>query len=123
MHSYILEDWLTVRGPGSDTITQDEMRWLDLEAFQDAVFYVECRSSTASPTITFQTSPCKDDSLFAPFASTGLNGSTTPSVVPALLANASPPLARFVRWQIVGPIGTPWDATFRVIVAANSPGM
>jgi hypothetical protein len=37
MHSFILEDWLTVRGPGGDTITQDESHWLDLEAFQDAV--------------------------------------------------------------------------------------
>lgn len=126
MHTFILEDWLTVRGPGSDTITQDEGRWLDLEAFQDAVLYLECRNSTSgggAPTITFQTSPAKDESLFQSCATASLTASSTPQVVPVLLASAATPLARFLRWQIAGAVGGTWDATFRLIVAANSPGM
>ncbi len=122
MHTFILEDWLTVQGPGGDTITQDESRWLDLEQFQDAVFYVDCRSATSSPTITLQTAPAKDDSLFQAVGTTTLTGGTTIATLPVLLANATTPLARFVRWQISLP-GAAWNATFRVLVAANAPGM
>jgi hypothetical protein len=46
-----------------------------------------------------------------------------PTVLALLMASATTtvPVARYVRWQIVGT--TTWDATFRIALAANSPGM
>jgi hypothetical protein len=124
MHTLIVEDWITVSGPGGDTITQDEMRWVDLEPFQDAVFYVECREATGSTkaTIALQTAPAKDETLFQQVASTVFAASGTPTLLPVLLASATTPIARYCRWQIQGP-AVAWDATFRILVAANSPGM
>jgi hypothetical protein len=125
MHSFILEDWLTISGAGGDSVYQEESHWLDLEPFQDVIFYLECREAkTAGATIVFQTAPTKQDSLFQSLVTQTINltASSTPQVIPALLLSASIPLARFVRWQAVGPAGA-WDATFRVLVAANSPGM
>jgi len=107
------------------TVTQGEDSWLDLTAYQDLVFWVDCRevSGTTTPVITFQTSPTKDESLFTAIATaTTLSASASPTVVKATLALAVTPLARYVRWQIGSGTST-WDATFRVLVAANSPGM
>ncbi len=42
----------------------DEAFWLDLEAFQDVVFFVEVREVSAAPTLALQTAPA-DDSLFS----------------------------------------------------------
>lgn len=131
MHSYILQDWNTVAGASGAVITQEDTDWLDLEPFQDVVMYLECRESTfvgSAPTIAFQTAPTKDDSLFSslllPTTTINLSASSTPQVISALLLSANVPLARFLRWQISGTGSTaPWDATFRVMVAANSPGM
>lgn len=123
MHAFILQDWITIRGSVT-TVTQGEDGWLDLTAYQDLVFWVDCREVTGTtPAITFQTSPTKDESLFtAIVSSTSFSASASPTVVKALLASATTPIARYLRWQIGGPSGT-WDATFRVFVAANSPGM
>jgi hypothetical protein len=122
MHSFILQDWTTIRG-GVTTVTQGEDGWLDLSPYQDVVFWIDVREATSTPLIQFQTSPTKDDSLFTPMLSAAqtLTAATTPLVKAALLASANVPVARFVRWQINGTVT--WDATFRVLVAANSPGM
>ncbi len=124
MHAFMLQDWTTIRGSVT-TVTQGEDGWLDLTAYQDLVFWVDCReqSGSSAPTIAFQTSPTKDESLFTSIVTaTTLAASATPTVVKALLASATVPIARYLRWQLTGPSGT-WDATFRVLVAANSPGM
>jgi hypothetical protein len=122
MHAFILQDWTTIRG-GVTTVTQGESEWLDLTAYQDVVFWVDCREASGSPSIQFQTSPTKDDSLFMNMMSsaTSLTAATAPVIVKATLSAATNPLARFVRWSITGTVT--WDATFRVLVAANSPGM
>ena len=129
MHAFILQDWITIRGQSTvTTVTQGEDGWLDLTAYQDAIFWIDCReqSGSTAPTIQFQTSPTKDESLFVNMMSTAttLVAQTAPSFVKATLAGATNvPLARFVRWQLNGPSGSLWDATFRVLVSANSPGM
>jgi hypothetical protein len=126
MHAFILQDWTTIRGAVT-TVTQGEDSWLDLTAYQDLVFWVDCRetSGTATPTITFQTSPTKDESLFTAIATTTtLAASANPTVVKATLSLAVVPVARYVRWQLgCSSTASTWDATFRVLVAANSPGM
>jgi hypothetical protein len=132
MHGFILQDWTTIRGGGSvTTVTQQETDWLDLAPYQDVVFWIDVKETTnngtagGSPTLYLQTSPTLDDSLFQSMTTSGvtMTAAAAPTVLALLMASASTvvPLARYVRWQIVGT--TTWDATFRIAVAANSPGM
>lgn len=122
MHTFILQDWTTIQGAASMTVTQHESEWLDLGPYQDVVFWVDVRNAAASPTLTLQTSPTKDDSFFQAIV-TGfpIAGSATPTVVSAFMTAAPVPLARYVRWQLTS--GSAWNATFRIVVAANSPGL
>ena len=128
MHGFILQDWTTIRGGGSvTTVTQQETDWLDLSPYQDVVFWIDIKETTNndtpddSPTLYLQTSPTLEDSFFQSMVTVTMVAAGTPSVVPALMASATVPLARYLRWQIVGAPG--WDATFRIAIAANSPGM
>jgi hypothetical protein len=122
VHSFVLCDWQTIRGGNGATVTQSENEWLDLEAYQDVTLWLQVSEITGSPTCTYQTSPTADDSLFQSMTSSAVTmtaGTTT--VTQVLMLSATVPLARFVRWQLAGS-GT-WDATFRIMVAANAPGM
>lgn len=126
MHSFLMEDWLSVAGASSATVTQDATGWLDLAAFQDVVFYVDCRSASPGgasyPTLAFETAPAKDDALFSAMVSTGLAAAAAPTVLTNLMLSSAVPLARYVRWKLTGPAAA-WNATFRVHVVANSPGL
>lgn len=127
MYCYTFQDWITIRGQSTTVspITQSEYRWFDLTPFQDLVAWLEVKEVTTNPNIAlaYQTSPTKDDSLFVALT-TAVTLSTSPSVqvTPMLAATVSNPLARWLRWQITASSGSPWDATFRILVAANSPG-
>ena len=138
MHTYVLQDWITIRGAGAAgppyigpgaTIVQDQDDWLDLSPYQDIFFWVDCREVTTGAgnvSITFETSPTVDDSLFqAIMSSTNLSASATPTLIKAPMLSATVPIARYVRWRLTSSNGaaSTWDATFRVVVAANSPGM
>jgi hypothetical protein len=121
MQPYILQDWTTIRSSVT-TVTQGESEWLDLALHEDVVFYLDVREVTGTtPTMSYQTSPNKEDVLFQSMAAAInlVNGMATTVTVVRLNASPNVPLARFVRWQITGPAGT-WDATFRILVAANS---
>ena len=122
MHAFILQDWTTVRG-GTTTVTQAEREWLDHELYQDVIFWLQVSEQTGSPTLAYQTSPNKDESLFSSLLASPISVSVTASarVSQILMLSASVPLARYVRWQLAG---TPtWDATFRIVVAASGPGL
>lgn len=128
MHSFILQDWITIRGASQNpavAIPQTEQGWLDLAPYQDVFFWLDVREVTGStPTITFETSPTSDDSFFQPIvAAISMQAGSAPTIVKAPMSTAQTPVARFVRWKLLGPVSTLWDVTFRVIVAANSPGM
>jgi len=128
MHAFILQDWTTIRAAsGVTTITQAEDQWLDLSPYQDVTFWIDTKSSTNTPTIAFQTAPSKDDALFqamvVPGYSMPTGGVAAPVVVAAPMTTAAVPLARWLRWQVSATTGGIWDATFRVLIAANSPGM
>jgi hypothetical protein len=123
MHTFILQDWTTVKSSGTGPgVTQDPDLWLDLSPFQDVVFWLLSPESTGSPSLNLQTSPTTDDAFFelATIYTQTITPSATPVVVPVYMATAPIPLARYVRWQISG--GGAWDATFRIVVSANSPG-
>jgi hypothetical protein len=125
MHAFILQDWTTIRGGTNINVTQSADQWLDLTAYQDVVFYVDCREFTGTtPQIGFQTSPTNDESLFTNIVAP-TNFTTAGVQVSKVILSTNPavPLGRYVRWQITGSTTNVWDATFRVLVAANAPGM
>jgi hypothetical protein len=124
MHSFVLQDWITIRGTTGATIYQGESSWLDLAPYQDVSFYVDIREFTPSsvtiPQMGFQTAPLKEEVLFQDMlaAFTCTLSPANPYRVP--ITTSSCPVARYVRWKLVGPAATPWDVTFRVLVAADA---
>lgn len=125
MDSHLLQDWITIAGQSGDagyTITQSESQWLDLEPYDDVIFYTDVRQLTATPMITFQTAPAPEEAAFQAIVPTiTLAVSSSPVVSPALAAYASVPLARYVRWKLSATGGV-FTATFRIWVVAFSPG-
>lgn len=90
------------------------MIWLDVR---------ETTSPRRSLTWNYETAPSKDNNLFAVMA----NNPSVP-LTPGIQTlqkvifanNPSVPLATWMRWRL-SPSGstTPWDATFRILFAAN----
>lgn len=137
MKPFILQDWLTVRSSGRPPVpagpyfVQDAAGWLDLSLFQDVVVWFDLRQSTqpgVGGTLTwhFETAPTKDEALFQTMALSAPFGTISTrvlSVIPITLANAisggSVPLSTWVRWMIEPSADSPWQATFRIILAAN----
>ena len=130
MHAILLCDWTTVQGTTSSSpIVQGDDQWIDLTPYQEAVFWVDCREVTGTVTLNLETSPSRDDVYFKSMVNptagqTGISlvNGTAPVAYAALLASAPTPLARWVRWKLVGT-GSTWDATFRIWASCNSPGM
>jgi hypothetical protein len=127
MRSMLMQGWTTVSGNATTlkTIIQGEDQWLDLSPYQDCAFWIDCRETTGSPSLAIETAPALDDTLFAPLVGPfALAVSAVPVVMPALMASASTPLARFVRWKLTTAAGSgSFDATFRIWVAAAVPGL
>ena len=135
MYGYVLQDWITVRGnipaSGSADIIQGESTWMGFSSFQDIVIWLDIREITfpaGAPnnlTFNFDTAPSKDSNLFVTMASIGLTSLASPGVQTPqkviLASNPTVPLATWVRWRLTpGGVSTnTWDATFRVLVAAN----
>ena len=106
MRSVLMQDWTTVSG----SLTQDDARWLDVRAYQDVTCWVECASISGTPSLSIQTSPTYDDSLFVNVApQLQLSASSTPVLLQSVPSPTTAPLAKLLRWQISG--GT---ATFRI---------
>jgi hypothetical protein len=136
MYGYVLQDWLTIRGGSVADIIQGESTWMGFSSFQDIVFWLDVREITwptgGTPALTwyFETAPSKDNNLFQSMTNVQItqSGGLTPGVqlvssaLPSVILahNPSVPLGTWVRWR-VSPAGStaPWDATFRVLVAAN----
>ncbi len=130
MQTFVLQDWVLVQGSNANDLIQTERHWLDLSPFQDLIAWIDVRAATSpsSPTLFLETAPSKDELLFV-----SMNGSiatptgypmvsgNTPLVAQLALGTAATPLATFLRWRIRGPAIT-WNAAFRIVVAANSPG-
>lgn len=138
MYSYVLQDWITVRGDVSvSAITQAEHDVMGVAPFQDAVFWLEIRAVTngganaPAVNLAYETSPSKDESLFVPMVAafdmmsvfSGSPPAANPQVTKVLLAqNPDCPLGRWLRWKITvpGTISQTWDATFRILVCCNA---
>jgi len=129
MHTFVLQDWTTIRGTSNNTIAQGEKGWLDLSPFQDLFAWVDVRELTSTPSLFFDTSPTEDENFFVSMTgATNVTGgsslvvATSPAIVKLPMLTATVPLARYLRWRLVGPAAA-WDVTMRIVVAANSPGM
>jgi hypothetical protein len=122
---YPLQDYITIRSDiGVLSVTQNETGWLDLAGFQDIVAFLDVKefSGASAVSIVYQTSPSKDESLWASMTGTiGLVAGLTTTKI--LKDSATVPLARFVRWQLSAttPSGS-WDAYFRIWLACNRAG-
>jgi hypothetical protein len=126
MRAFTLQDWITIRsGTSAAVINQPESGWLDLSDYEDVVFWLDVKETLGgTPTMLYQTSPAPDESLFMPLAAAVSMCSLGVAVTKALVASATTPRARYVRWQMTGPVVTPpWDATFRILVTAFGQGM
>jgi hypothetical protein len=128
MESFVLQDWVTIRGASGVTVTQGESSWLDLAPYEDIVFWLLASEVTGSPTpvLLYQTAPTKDESFFAAqtLGMTGtsitLSANNSAVITPAFAWSTSFPLARYVRWQIPA-VTSAWDVTLRIMVAVSSP--
>lgn len=52
-----------------------------------------------------------------------LVASATPLIAQLAMGIATVPIARLLRWKVIGPGLSSWDTTFRILVAGNSPGL
>lgn len=127
MYGYVLQDWITVRGGAIADIIQGESTWMGFSSFQDIVIWLDVREITSpgtSLTWNYETAPSKDNNLFTVMASNVITtltpGVQTPLQKVILASNPAVPLATWVRWRL-SPAGAtvPWDATFRILCAAN----
>lgn len=127
MHTFILQDWTTVRG-SNNTVIQSEADWIDLTPYQDVVIWIDVREVTGTVALQLQTSPTKDEVFF--LAAPGGTGiyqlspvtATTQAPQKVLMSAATVPLARYLRWQL-SSASTPYDVTFRIMISANAPGL
>jgi hypothetical protein len=126
MRAFVLQDWVTIRGGTTVTsIIQMEANYAQMDAFQDVVFWLQVSENTTSGgtvTMNYETAPIKDESLFTAMGTKAINGAAmTPAITSVIAATATTPVARWVRWRLVGS-GTftaAWDVTFRLLLVAN----
>jgi hypothetical protein len=124
MHSFVLQDWITIKGTTGATIFQGESGYLDLAPYQDVSFYVDIREFTGTtPNMGFQTAPLKEEALFQDMLTAFAVTLTPANPYRVPITTSACPVARYVRWKLVGPAVTPWDVTFRVVVAATALGL
>jgi hypothetical protein len=87
----------------------------------DVAFWLEVRDATIAGTLTlsYQTSPTTDSSLFKNIATITLTPAASSYVTPIRLAyNPAVPPARWIRWSLQGT-GAAWTATFRIFAVAG----
>jgi hypothetical protein len=128
MYSFLLQDFITIRGaPSISSVTQTQEQWLDLMPFQDVTAWLEVKNFTnsgASILLAYQSAASKDESMFLPLTSALSIVGNGLTVTTVLKNRTATPLARWLRWQlsISGSPSATWDLTFRILVAANVIG-
>ncbi|MBS2016462.1 MAG: hypothetical protein JST00_26490 [Deltaproteobacteria bacterium] len=121
----LFQDWIAIEGSGTTPFVQTRADWLDLGPFSDVVLWLEVRA-VANPgagnvSLTYETSPSLDESTFQPIASALTLAAAAGPVVTKVLLSSNPavPLARFLRWRLVGTAAGAWSVSFRIHVMAQ----
>lgn len=109
----LLQDWITIQGnSSSDAVIQSADGWRDLQPITDVVFFLERKDYSGSGlTLHYQTSPTSDDSLFQDMATVAIAATGLTQTI-VRFADASVPLARWVRWKV--DASAAWRLTFRI---------
>ena len=130
MHTYRLQNWITLTGDGNSpaVVPQTDDGWLNLEAYRDLQFWIDVSdldNSNGAITLTFQHAPLRDETMFYPSISATSIASTGLTVRSAMFdyacSSAGLPLSKWLRWMITGPNGN-WAITFRIFVSAGGAG-
>lgn len=116
-----LQPWLTIRGPDSGTLIQDQDSWLDLQDYDDLVIWYEVADQSNVDGLAVETAPVLDETMFVSVISLGVGVTSGPRLETAMLASATVPLARYLRWKVTGRIGSSFSLTFRIWVVASRP--
>jgi hypothetical protein len=115
-----LQRWVTIRGPASETIIQDEDEWLDLEEHDDVAIWVQVPDASNVDSLQFQTSPVRDGDTFVTMATWMVGGAALePEIASVVFASATTPLARYLRWACRARAGGSMSITFRAWVVAS----
>jgi hypothetical protein len=119
MDSFCLQTWTTITGgAGITTITQGANSWLDLQQYDDLVFFVDVKEADSNIQLQYQTAPVANESAFLTMNQPS-NIAAGVGVISILGIWAPIPLARYVRWRLynsTAPQG--WGITFRIWLAA-----
>jgi hypothetical protein len=118
-HGGKLQGWVTIRGPDSGTIVQEEDEWLDLWDYDDVVIWCQITDQSNVDALVIQTSPVKDEQMFHTLATPLLVPTAGPRTTTVAFASAATPLARYVRWKCTGRVGSAFSLTFRAWVVAS----
>ena len=108
---YFMDNYLTLRGSSSDeSFIQPIPDWFDADRYRDAIFMIQASDFGGTPTIYLDTGPSEVDEQFEVLATYQPTGSN-PGFFISRYADASTPMARYVRWRVTGA-GSPWYVTF-----------
>ena len=117
MESFLLTDWVTIRGTAFASIPQNATGWLDLPAHEDAQFHIDVKSASGGANMSYETSPTRQETTFVSMVSFAMNVGIR--VDRAFFNTSLVPLTRFLRWRVsFNALGG--AATFRVWVSAYS---
>src|SRR5260370_39092502 len=118
MQTVLLQPWTTISS-GLSGFTQDEGQWTDLACHSEiAGVWLDISQVTGSNVqLQLQTSPSHDEAYFMPLTPfLTLSAASKPTFFQTPRTPTTPPLSRWVRWQLTGT-GVSWGATFRIRAA------
>lgn len=115
-----LQGWVTLRGPSTGTLVQDEDEWLDLEDYTDIAIWYQVTDASNVESFVIETSPVRESETFVTMASLSTGPGAGPSLRVVTWASDTTPLARFLRWKCTGRIDGSFSITFRAWVVAVS---
>lgn len=119
----LLQDWVTIDGTSMNAVMQSHAAWQDLAPSGDITLWLEVRAVTwpggGDVLLTYETAPCRDESLFQPLGIVNVSPSATPLVSKFRLVDGSVPVGRFLRWKLQGTALGAWSVTFRIFFSAG----
>lgn len=114
----VFQDWTSVQGsPGE--IVQTSARFLDLQGYAQASFFLDVADVATGLTLHYDTAVPLEPQVWQSIASEAVAAATSTPIVTRirLWSNQSIPLAGLIRWRIVSANAI--GATFRIVCLAK----